>query len=242
MKRKMPRLTRFELALWIGSILTVLLPFLIFDREGYMSLIASLIGVSALIFCAKGHPVGQLLVVIFSFFYGVISYVCAYYGEMITYMGMSLPMAVASLVSWLKNPYGDGSEVTVGKLSRREKLLLPFLVTAVTVAFYFILRALGTASLPVSTLSVATSFLAVYMTMRRSPYYAICYAANDLVLIVLWIIAAVGDSTYISVVACFVAFLANDLYGFVNWRRMERRQAAESAASARQKSSLIKMQ
>jgi len=231
MKRKIPRLTRFELALWIGSLLTVLLSFLIFDREGYMSLAASLIGVSALIFCAKGHPIGQVLVVIFSFFYGVISYVCAYYGEMITYMGMSLPMAVASLISWLRHPYGDGAEVAVGRITRREKMLLPLLVTLVTVAFYFILRALGTASLPVSTLSVATSFLAVYMTMRRSPYYAVYYAVNDVVLIVLWTIAAVKDSGYISVVACFAAFLANDIYGFVNWRRMERRQAAECAAT-----------
>jgi len=95
----------------------------------------------------------------------------------------------------------------------------------VTVIFYFILGALGTANLLISTFSVTTSFLAVYLTFRRSAYYALAYAANDLVLIVMWIMATLADSSYLSVVVCFVVFLVNDTYGFINWRRMEKRQS-----------------
>jgi hypothetical protein len=83
---------------------------------------------------------------------------------------------------------------------------------------------MGNASLAVSTLSVSTSFLASALTFLRSPYYALAYAANDAVLIILWIIAAVGDLSCLSMVLCFVMFLANDLYGFFNWRRMEKMQ------------------
>ena len=37
--------------------------------------------------------------------------------------------------------------------------------------------------------------------------------------------AAAEDPAYLSVVVvCFAAFLAGDLYGFVSWRRMRRRQ------------------
>ena len=75
-----------------------------------------------------------------------------------------------------------------------------------------------------STLSVTTSFLAVYLTFRRNPYFALAYAANDVVLIVLWILASIDDIRYVSVVVCFAAFLVNDIYGFLNWRKMERRQ------------------
>ena len=73
---------------------------------------------------------------------------------------------------------------------------------------------------------MTTSFLAVYLTARRSPLYAVAYAANDLVLIVLWSLAAMQDFSYLSVVVCFVMFFANDIYGFYNWSRMRRRQAA----------------
>ena len=51
-----------------------------------------------------------------------------------------------------------------------------------------------------------------------------CLAANDVVLIILWILAAKENTGYLCVVICFVMFLINDLYGFLNWRRMEKRQ------------------
>ena len=90
--------------------------------------------------------------------------------------------------------------------------------------FYFILKALGNANLLFSTISVTTSFLASYMTFMRSPYYAIGYSANDIVLIILWIMASIENISYLPMIACFVMFLANDLYGFINWRKMEKRQ------------------
>ena len=72
---------------------------------------------------------------------------------------------------------------------------------------------------------MTTSFIAVYLTFRRSPYFALAYAGNDIVLIVLWIMASIYDMKYVSVVVCFVAFLLNDIYGFFSWRKMEKRQA-----------------
>lgn len=95
----------------------------------------------------------------------------------------------------------------------------------VTILFYYILAAFHNANLIPSTLSVTTSFLASYLTFRRSPYYALAYAANDLVLIVLWILASIADRQYLSMVVCFAVFFVNDLYGFVNWSKMKKRQA-----------------
>ncbi len=221
--------TKGEIALWSGSVAIIIAAYIICQNGGIWELVASLIGVTSLIFCAKGNPIGQALMVLFSLIYGGISWTFAYYGEMITYLGMSMPMAVLSLVAWLHHPYKeDRSQVAVGHLSAHDWLFAVALTVAVTVAFYFILNALDTANLLPSTLSVTTSFLAVYLTYRRSPYFALAYAANDLVLIVLWILASQTDNSYISVVVCFIAFLVNDIYGFVNWRRMERRQSAEA--------------
>ena len=98
----------------------------------------------------------------------------------------------------------------------------------VTVMFYFILEYFNTANIIPSTLSVTTSFLAVYLTFRRSPFFALAYAANDIILILLWILASVYDARYISVVVCFVAFLVNDIYGFISWQKMKRRQGLDA--------------
>lgn len=220
--------TKGEILLWSISSLLVTVSFLVFDRENVMTLCASLIGVTYLILNSKGNPIGQVLVIIFSLLYGIISYQCAYYGEMITYLGMTMPMAVLSLGAWLRNPFqGNRAQVKVNSIGRGDIAVMTLLTAAVTVIFYFVLRAFSTANLIPSTISVTTSFLAVYLTFRRSPAYAIAYSANDVVLIILWSLASMQDIQYVSVVVCFGVFLVNDIYSFFSWRRMRERQAEQ---------------
>lgn len=221
-------LSAFERGLWTVSVIVVSVSFavswLLTGQFDILTLIDSLIGVTALIFVAKGQVIGQVLTVVFAVFYGIISYYFAYYGEMITYLCMTAPIAAASVVSWIKHPYDDGSEVAVGKLSALNKMILTVSAAAVTVLFYFILGALGNANLLISTVSITTSYVASYLTLFRSPFYAVAYSLNDIVLIVLWTLASMTNIAYVPMIFCFIAFLANDLYGFVNWRRMKKRQ------------------
>ena len=217
--------SKTESTLWTASVILIIASFCIFDKESYIALCASLIGVTSLIFNAKGNPFGQLLMIIFSLMYGIISYTFSYYGEMITYLGMTMPMAVFALISWMKNPYnGNKAEVKVNTISRMECVFMWIVTILITILFYFLLEYFSTVNIIPSTISVTTSFLAVYLTFRRSQYFALAYAANDLVLIVLWILASIYEIRYISVVVCFAAFLVNDIYGYVSWGKMKYRQ------------------
>ena len=214
-----------EKTLWICSIAFILGAFFIFDRENYLAMTASLIGATAIIFCAKGNPFGQVLMIIFSTVYVYISFKFSYYGEVATYLFMTLPMSVIALISWLKNPYKNKrSEVKVSSVEKKDFLFIIIGAVAITIALYFILKYFGTANLLPSTVSVATSFVAVSLTYKRSPFFALAYAVNDVVLIVLWILATVNDFSYLSVVICFTVFLINDIYSFVNWKKMKKRQ------------------
>lgn len=224
MKNIFRNFTKFELGLWLTSVVLVSASYLLVPEKDVLTLLASVIGVTALIFVAKGYVLGQILCVIFAVFYGVISFFFRYYGEMITYLCMSAPMAISATVSWLKHPYGKTKEVEVHRLNGKHIAVVCALTVAVTVAFYFILKALNTPNLLFSTLSVATSFLASALTFLRSPYYALAYGANDVVLIVLWVLATVENVAYFPMIICFSVFLANDLYGFFNWQRIQKRQ------------------
>lgn len=224
---KLKYFSNVEWALWLSSLLFIIISFFAFGGDGYLTLVASLVGATSLIYCAKGNPIGQVLMIIFGALYGIISYSFAYFGEMITYLGMTVPMAIVALVAWLKNPYKNNkSEVAVNKISKQEIVFMLCLSVLVTIIFCFILKALGTANLLPSTVSVTTSFIAAYLTFRRSPYFAFVYALNDVVLIVLWVLASIRDMSYVSTVVCFIIFLFNDLYGFISWKRMQKRQSA----------------
>ena len=222
-------LTKFEWALWLTSVVVVIASYLVAEEEGLLNMIASLIGVTALIFIAKGYVTGQVLTVVFAIFYGIVSYYFRYYGEMITYLCMTAPIAMISIISWLKHPYEDTKEVEIAHVTKKQVFLMVILAIVTTTVFYFILRFLGNANLLVSTISVTTSFVACYLAFLRSPYYALGYAANDIVLIILWIMATMEELVYLPMVICFVMFFFNDIYGYYNWKKMRKRQEQATA-------------
>lgn len=210
--------------LWGCSVFLVFLSHRLFQNGTILSPIASAIGVTSLILNAKGNPLGQVFMVLFSCFYGVISYSFSYYGEMLTYFGMTAPMSLFALISWIKNPCkmnGKRSGTKIHRLNRNEVIVMILLSIVVTWLFYYVLAAFQTANLGFSTLSVTTSFVAVYLTFKRSPYFAMAYGVNDIVLIILWVLAALQDASYWSVAICFLIFLVNDWYGFIRWKKRE---------------------
>ena len=226
MKFKNPfsHLKVFEWILFLTSVVTIIVSYFISGNGALLEMLASLIGVTALIFVAKGLIIGQALTVVFSVFYGIISLSFNYWGEMITYLFMSAPIALLATIEWIRHPYKNTDVVEVNKVTKKHIITMCVLATVTTVGFYFVLKALDTPNLLFSTLSVTTSFCAAYLTYLRSPYYGIGYSLNDVVLIVLWVLASIKDISYLPMVLCFVMFLLNDLYGFYNWRRLRKVQ------------------
>ena len=228
MKKVFNYFTLTEKIILSVSILIITLTFLIFDRKGYFNYVASIIGVVSLILNAKGNFIGQIIGIIFCTCYGIISFTYRYYGEVITYLCMTMPFAIISMISWIKNPFKNKkTEVTINNVKWIELFYILPIVLLITFGFYFILKYFNTANLLISTISIATSTIAVYFTFRRSPYFALAYSINDLVLIVLWLLASIDNIIYISVVGCFISFFINDIYGYIAWKRMYNKQQKE---------------
>ena len=221
----MKSFTKFELGLWAVSVSVVTASFIIGGNFRVLTLIASLIGVTALIFVAKGDVTGQVLTVVFSVLYSVISFEFTYYGEMITYMFMTAPIAAMSVYTWIRHPEEKGKrEVSIARLSLKKTIMLCITAVIVTVIFYFILRYFNNANLLFSTISITTSFLASALMLFRSSAYALAYGANDIILIILWVMASLEDTAYLPMVMCFAMFLVNDIYGFYSWQKRNKLQ------------------
>ena len=220
--------TIFEWCLWLGSLAAITAAHFGVRSTDYLSFAASLVGVTSLIFAARGDPFAPVLFIAFAVMYAIISYLFGYYGEMIIYLAMQLPVSVASLITWLKNLNAGGTQVKVGRLTAKKLIIILALDVCITVPFYFLLKYFGTANLIPSTISVATSFAALALMTLRIPQYALAFILNDIVMIVLWSMALSEDIGYISLVVCFSIFLINDTYTFISW--MKRRRTAEKTA------------
>ena len=199
MNNPFKRMTKREWALWFVSIAIVVMSNIMAGRVDALTLTATCIGVTSLIFAAQGNVWAPIF--------------------------MSLPMSVWSIVTWLKNARNssDGT-VEIRKITRKGAGVLVLCNVAVTIAFYILLKKLNTPNLIFSTISVVTSFFAASLTMLRSSYYALGYASNDIVLIILWILASIKDPGYIPVVVNFLIFFLNDMYGFICWKKRETAQ------------------
>ena len=207
------------------SLLVVMLCNLSTPSAAWTTKIGVVVGAVALVFMAKGDVWGQVLTVVFSVLYGITSWQFRYYGEMITYLGMTLPMALAAVFSWLRHPFqGNTAQVEIHRLTRSQRIGMMVGAIASTALFGVLLWWLNTPNLLFSTVSVTTSFLAAYLTYYRSSYYALAYAANDVVLIVLWTLASVKYTAFTPMSACYSVFLLNDLYAFSSWKRREKEQ------------------
>lgn len=225
MSNPIKNLTKKEWCLWLGSIFIVIISNALTEKVDLITMVAACIGVTSLVFAAKGNVWAQLLMIVFSILYGIISWRFHYWGEMITYLGMTMPMAIWSTITWIKNPASNGEEVEIQKLKIKHVLGIIVFGTLTTVGFYCILNALNTPNIIFSTISITTSFLAATLTMLRSSYYALGYASNDIVLIVLWTLASIKNPMYVPVVVNFVIFLFNDMYGFICWKKRESRNS-----------------
>ena len=218
----------FERKEWIlyGLSLFVVVGSNFFSNDvNFINILSSILGVTTLIFIAKGRVFGQVMAVAFGVVYSLSALRLRYYSEIVTHFCMSVPIAVFSIIAWLKNPSGntDGA-VKIRKFSIREILVLFVLTSVVTLAFYFILQALNTPNLMVATISVATGFAAAYLLLRRISWYAVAYVLNDIILIVLWSIASLENLENLTMVACFIMFLLNDSYAFIRWKLREKQQ------------------
>lgn len=226
MNNPIKTLTKREWSIWLGSIIIVLISNLATKDFDLLTLVAALTGVTSLIFAAKGNVWGQVLMILFSILYGIISFRFRYWGEMMTYLGMTFPMAVWSTITWIENPSeNNGNEVQIQSLSKKHIVALCISGIIVTAVFYYILKSFNTPNIIFSTISIITSFIAASLTMLRSSYYAVWYAANDIVLIILWVLASLKDPAYIPVVVNFSIFFMNDMYGFMSWKQRELEQA-----------------
>ena len=204
--------------------------FIVLKNKEWLYLVTTIVGATALIFLAKGNLVGIILSIAFSVFYSVVAITFRYYSEIITYFGMTLPIEIISLIQWIRHPFkGEKTEVEIVKLKNEEYLYIVVAGAVVTILFYFILKWLNTSNLIFATISIFTSFVAAILSLKRSRFYAIAYALNDIVLIILWTLATLDDLSYLAIVICFVSFFINDVYAFINWTKMYKNQRKEMA-------------
>ena len=219
----------FEICFLIGSLLALVLCFVFSADKNVFSFVASLIGVLSVITVAKGLVIAPFIDIVYNVLYAIISIFQGYYGELIIYTLIMIPISVMAIISWRKNRNKDNKDIVeVNTIGLKEYIYLAIVTIVASVGFYFLLKALNTNEIVVSLLAFITSTVASYLMLRRSSYYALGFILNDAALIVLWAIVVVNSGMgYLPTAISFCVFLVNDIYGFIHWKVSESKQYKE---------------
>ena len=136
-----------------------------------------------------------------------------------------LPMYIWSIIEWSKHKNNQTESVEVNSIKPKEWGFVSVCAVIIFIGFYFLLKALNTNELIISTLSVVDNIFAIYLLARRSKYGFVSYIVNDLILIALWGIPVFqGNLLLMAMLINPCINLINDIYGVINWSKLQKTQ------------------
>lgn len=211
----------FEKILLIGSIILVSLIGIIFKSD-LLTVSCSIVGIITALLLAKGKYLGQFFGILIVILYSIVSFKNKFFGEVIIYLAIMLPMYILGIISWIKHQNKKTNSVEVSKITKIEWLIVALASCICFIGIYFLLKSFNTEELFISSLSVIDSLFAIYLQIRRSKYSFYFYVINDLVLILLWGIPCIsGNVVLIPMLMNPIINLINDTYGIINWQKLE---------------------
>lgn len=211
------KFTKFEWYLLTTSILAILIVALVTPSTNPIATIASIIGAISLIFVAKGNYFAFVLVILFCVLYSVAAYSERAYSEMINLLAIEVPFAFLSFFKW-KNVNSDNSEaVEVNNLKLKEYIILIISTIIAAVPLYFLFKYMNIENILVAIFAILSLFIASYLLLRRSKYYAVAFILNDIFEILFWIIIAANGGSSSPIIVLFFVYLFNDTYGLISW-------------------------
>ena len=212
--------------LWLISFTAINLGLFFVWHDTLVGLTASLTGMLCVVLTAKGKISSFYWGLINILTYSYVAYQSAYYGDVGLNMLYFLPMTFFGIYFWSKNSRKkqQSKTVIVKKLSWRSKAIW-FIGSLIALYFFgLILKAIhGTLPFVDSTTTIFSIVATILLTKRYSDQW-FYWIMVDIWSIVMWAYIFIRDGNQISMLVMWSAFLANAIYGYYNWRKLEKEQ------------------
>lgn len=214
--------TKFEKIYLLSMILLQIIVFIIMP-DTPLSIIAGIAGVISVVLCAKGKISFYFVGFIQTGIYLVLSMQVKFYGEVIENIFYLVTM-VWGIFVWKRNlaKEPEGGQVIKAKVFKWWHWVCGLLITAVsTFAIGFLLTKIGSQQ---AYLDAATNVLAVIAQLLMIKGYReqwIWWLAINIICVIMWF--SVGNY---SMVAMYIAWIINCIYGWVNYTKLNKNAEA----------------
>ena len=221
----------FDWFLILGTTVVSILSSLLGDGWDTLGFIVAVTGIINLVLCARGNIWNYLFGIIYNAIYVYISWKSRLYADSAIYLLYYLPMQFVGWFSWKKNQNQDSGAVNAVHLDKRTALILLASAAVLIPVFAWILGlpAIGDAQPWLDAATTVVSILAMYMMVKAIAEQWYIWIALDAAQVIKWTIATVrGEEHAALMLVMFAFFLANAVYGLIQWNGLAKRASAQS--------------
>lgn len=210
----------FEKLFMIFGILLQIIVFMIMP-DTPLNIIAGLAGVVSVVMCAKGRTMFYFVGFIQTVTYLVLAWQNRFYGEVLENLFYFVTM-IWGIFVWKKNEVKneDGTEDVLAKVFTSKQWIISIIGTIVTtIAMGYWLDGIGSAQ---AYTDAATNVMAIFAQLLMVWRYReqwLWWLLIDVFCIKMWFVA--GNW---SMVAMYIFWTANTIYGWFNWSKLNKEQ------------------
>lgn len=220
---------------YYGVICGILIALGVVFHSSWIILLNALLGITTSFLLSKALAFGNIVGLIQIAFYIYISFQNRYYGEIISCALTSIPICIATFITWVKNK--DNGQVKINnKFGYKELILTIVIVFCLSFGFYYMLKAFNTANLIISTISLSLGCFKGYLQIRRSELNFVFSLINRVITFVLWLfIVLQGSLGYIPTVTTYAMYFTLDVFGLIVWLKLKNKQKGAKNTEIEQK-------
>jgi len=219
------KLNGFDWFLILGTTVVSILSSLLGEGWDTLGFIVAVTGIVNLVLCAKGNIWNYIFGIVYNAIYVYISWKSKLYADSAIYLLYYLPMQFVGWYNWKKNRDQESGAVNVVHLTRRTALILLAAAAVLIPLFAWILGlpAIGDSQPWLDATTTVISILAMYMMVKAIAEQWYIWIVLDAVQVVKWTVATVNGEPHAALMlVMFAFFLANAVYGLIQWNRLAR--------------------
>jgi len=213
---------------WLVTSTLIILSLSFIWKDTLIGTISSLTGILCVVLVAKGRISSYGFGIINAITYGYVAYSYGLYGESDLNWFIYLPLQFVGLFLWIKHSKKkedaiNGEQVIARRLNQKQWALLLISIPIVYVAYaqFLVFRDATLAGL--DGIAVVLSIVAQFLMMLRFAEQWLLWIIINVITISLWVIVLTtsGGNDW-TVLAMWIAFLVNSIYGYVNWLKISK--------------------
>ena len=219
------KLNAFDYFLILGTTAVSIASSLLGEGWDTIGFIVAVTGIINLVLCAKGNIWNYAFGIVYNAIYVYIAWHSKLYADSAIYLLYYLPMQFVGWAQWKKNQNQKSGAVSAVHLTRRQAFALLIAAAVLIPLFAWILSrpAIGDSQPWLDAATTVISILAMYMMVKAIAEQWYIWIVLDAAQVIKWTVATIrGEEHAALMLVMFAFFLANAIYGLIQWNGLAR--------------------